>query len=284
MAQNLVRSVTIHAPADKVFSFLSDPTHWMLAFPGDSEVTDVNIAPDGNGTSARWSARILGLPLSVTHEYRDVVPGKRIVSRASVGPVLTFSLEPVDGGTQLGVEQGLDIHTPLVRVPVQALFARWSENDIDALAANIKSMVESGIKAAAEAGRDIMSSTPSAVVEAHPVLRRYYTVLRGGAGTYQDGRDLLPLLADDFEFDGPIAGTVSGGARFAQGARGFVENVKGMSVLQAVSAAGGAAVLYDAELPGGAVRFSEFFEFDGGRIRRLRLQYDAADYVAKGGR
>jgi hypothetical protein len=32
------------------------------------------------------------------------------------------------------------------------------------------------------------------------------------------------------------------------------------------------------------VRFSEFFEFDDGRIRELRIQYDAADYVAKGGR
>jgi len=45
-----------------------------------------------------------------------------------------------------------------------------------------------------------------------------------------------------------------------------------------------AAVLYDAEMPGGAVRFSEFFVFDGDRIVELRIQYDAADYLAKGGR
>ena len=98
-----------------------------------------------------------------------------------------------------------------------------------------------------------MSTAAAAVIEGHATLRSYLAVLRGGADAYQDGRDLLPLLADDFVFEGPIAGRIA------------------------------AAVLYDAELPGGAVRFSEFFEFDGGRIRQLRIQYDAADYLSKGG-
>ena len=150
MTKNLVQSITIHAPVEKVFSFLSDPTHWMSAFPGDSEVTEVNIKPDGVGTSARWSAKMLGINMSVTHEYREVIPGKRIVSKASVGPVLTFSLEPVDVGTELNVEQSFDIQAPFVRVPVQAIFARWAEDDIEALVANIKSMVESGEKTVTE--------------------------------------------------------------------------------------------------------------------------------------
>lgn len=153
MTKNLVRSITIDAPAEKVYSFLSDPTHWMSAFPGDSEVTEVNITPDGAGTSAKWSARILGINMSVTHEYREVIPDKRIVSKASAGPVLTFSLEPVGAGTELSVEESFDIHAPFVRVPVQALFARWSENDIEALVANIKSMVESGQKTVMETGK-----------------------------------------------------------------------------------------------------------------------------------
>ncbi|GAA5207170.1 nuclear transport factor 2 family protein [Microbacterium kyungheense] len=117
-----------------------------------------------------------------------------------------------------------------------------------------------------------------------PTLSRYYDVLRAGAEAYRDGRDLLPLLADDFVFDGPIAGRVAGGARFAHGVRGFVENVREITLLQVVTGDAAAAVLYDAEMPGGAVRFSEFFVFDGDRIAELRIQYDAADYLAKGGR
>ena len=43
-------------------------------------------------------------------------------------------------------------------------------------------------------------------------------------------------------------------------------------------------MLYDAELPNGTIRFCEFFEFQGDKIRELRIQYNAADYLSNGGR
>ena len=43
------------------------------------------------------------------------------------------------------------------------------------------------------------------------------------------------------------------------------------------------AALYDAQLPGGTVRFAEFFEVTDGRIHALRLHYDAAEFRAKAG-
>lgn len=116
-----------------------------------------------------------------------------------------------------------------------------------------------------------------------PLLSRYYEILGGGVDAYHNGRDLLPLLADDFVFDGPIAGRMDGGVRFTHGVRGFIEAVRKITFLQVVTATDAAAVLYDAELPGGTVRFSEFFELEGDRIRELRIQYNAADYLAKGG-
>lgn len=150
MSKNVVRSTTINAPVERVFSFLSDPTNWMTAIPGESEVTHLDVKPDGVGTSARWSAKMWGIHMAVTHEYREVVPNKQIVSKASVGPVLTFSLEPANGGTELTVEEHLDIPAPVVRVPVQAIFARMTENDIQGMVANIKSLLETGQKTAPE--------------------------------------------------------------------------------------------------------------------------------------
>jgi hypothetical protein len=127
-----------------------------------------------------------------------------------------------------------------------------------------------------------MSSTEA--LTGNSTLSRYYDILGGGIEPYADGRDLLPLLADDFVFEGPIAGRVAGGERFAGGVRGFIDTVREIRLLQVVLAEGGAAVLYDAELPGGTVRFSEFFELEGDRIRELRIHYNAADYLANGGR
>jgi hypothetical protein len=115
-------------------------------------------------------------------------------------------------------------------------------------------------------------------IDESPTLRRYYSILTGGADLYQDGRDLLPLLTDDFVFDGPIAGRMAGGTRFVHGVRGFIEAVRDITILQAVVTSAGAA-----ELPNGTIRFSEFFEFAGDKICELHIQYNAADYRASGG-
>jgi hypothetical protein len=45
-----------------------------------------------------------------------------------------------------------------------------------------------------------------------------------------------------------------------------------------------AALLYDAEIPGGSMRFAEFFRVEHGRITSIKLLYDAAQYRALGGR
>lgn len=54
-------------------------------------------------------------------------------------------------------------------------------------------------------------------------------------------------------------------------------------MIQEVNGPDGRAVLYDAHMPKGIVRLAEFFTFADGKIRRLRLHYDADDYIAKGG-
>lgn len=160
MTRTILRSTVIKAPVDTVFTFLSDPTNWMTAFPGDSDVTNLDIKPDGVGTSARWSAKAWGIPMHVTHEYREVMPNKRIVSKASVGPVITFSLEPLNGsGTELAVESALEIDAPLVRVPAQALFARLTEDDIQGMVANVKSLLETGKKTVPHASEAKFSQT-----------------------------------------------------------------------------------------------------------------------------
>jgi hypothetical protein len=116
-----------------------------------------------------------------------------------------------------------------------------------------------------------------------PPLRRYYAILTGGVDHYRDGQELLPLLSEDFVFEGPIAGRMEGGARFTRGAKGFIETVQKITVIQSVITPDAAAMLYDAVLTNGTVRFTEFFEFDGEVIRELRIHYNASDYLAAGG-
>jgi hypothetical protein len=115
------------------------------------------------------------------------------------------------------------------------------------------------------------------------VLQTYYEILDDATASVDDER-LRGILAPDLNFEGPIAGQVVGAERFIKGVSGFVETKRKLTMVQQLHAGGLAAALYDAELPGGTVRFAEFFQIDGGKIRSLRLLYNATEYRARGGR
>jgi len=121
-----------------------------------------------------------------------------------------------------------------------------------------------------------MPDVPAGLVSA------YYEILQAGAGSY-DAERLRSIFTSDLDFEGPIAGNVRGADRFTRGVAGFIETQQGIRFVQQVMH-DAAAVLYDADLPGGTLRFAEFFRFDGGQIASIKLLYDPARYAASGGR
>lgn len=116
------------------------------------------------------------------------------------------------------------------------------------------------------------------------VLRNYYRELTGGAEAFASGNTLRPLLTEHLDFTGSLAGHIPDATDgFLRGVAGFIGTVQSLTIVQDVHDDGGSAVLYDAEMPGGTVKFAEFFTFENGLIATLRLQYDGQDYIAKGG-
>lgn len=121
--------------------------------------------------------------------------------------------------------------------------------------------------------------------DAPATLRDYYRELLGGIEAFSAGQNLRPLLVDHLDFTGSLAGHIPDATEgFLRGVAGFVGAVKAIAVVQDVHDPLGSAVLYDAELPGGTVRFAEFFTFHGGKIATLNLHYDGQDYITKGGK
>jgi hypothetical protein len=116
------------------------------------------------------------------------------------------------------------------------------------------------------------------------LIEGYHGSWRGGITSFDEAR-VTSVLADDLDFEGPIAGKRRGAAGFVGGLTRFVEGLRGpISVLQTIDSGDQAAVLYDAELPEGTMRFAEFFHVGDGRIQSIKLLYDAAQYRALGGR
>jgi len=121
-------------------------------------------------------------------------------------------------------------------------------------------------------------------VKTAELIDAYYESWRNGASSLDSGA-LSAILADDLDFEGPIAGKRRGSAGFVGGVKRFAEGLRApIRMLQQVASGHRAAALYDADLPEGTMRFAEFFDVDGGRITAIKLLYDAAQYRALGGR
>jgi hypothetical protein len=116
------------------------------------------------------------------------------------------------------------------------------------------------------------------------VIEEYYASWRDGISSFDENR-VTGVLVEGLDFEGPIAGKRKGAAGFVGGLKRFVEGLQApIRILHTVAAADQAAVLYDADLPQGTMRFAEFFRVADGRIQSIKLLYDATQYVALGGR
>ncbi|MGH9106703.1 MAG: nuclear transport factor 2 family protein [Acidimicrobiales bacterium] len=115
------------------------------------------------------------------------------------------------------------------------------------------------------------------------LVATYYDTLKDGMASF-DGDRLRAILAPELAFEGPIAGKRVGAEAFIKGVAGFAETMKHLTMLHQLHESNEAAALYDAEMPGGTVRFAEFFAVADGKIGSLRLLYDATEYRARGGR
>ena len=125
----------------------------------------------------------------------------------------------------------------------------------------------------------------TATAETADLVSAYYASWERGIESFDRDR-LSQILAEDFDFEGSIAGKRRGpSAGFIAGLQRFVEVMRPpIKVLHRLESGGQAAVLYEAELPGGTMRFAEFFRIENGRIAALQLMYDPAQYREYGGR
>jgi ligand-binding SRPBCC domain-containing protein len=105
----LEKSITINAPAKKVFTFLSKPENWKEIYPKITEIRDVNQLLSG-GYRYSWRFKMVaGIPCEVRSENTELVANRSIglKNTCSIGGVRyaeldeTLYLNPEDGKTKL---------------------------------------------------------------------------------------------------------------------------------------------------------------------------------------
>ena len=144
----LTRSITVHAPVDRVFDYALDITKlWKVK---DVGLAEVDIKPDGVGTSARMYSHFLGFHLEGGLEYTEVVPGQRIVAQVHFfmeKPTWTFTFAPVKSGTKVTAEGEWHVGLPVAGGRIEGMMVKEHEPFLDEMLASLKAGVEA--KAAA---------------------------------------------------------------------------------------------------------------------------------------
>lgn len=147
----VTRALTVKAPVEEVYAFLTDPANTLGAYAGTT-VTDVTPSPGVVGTTFRWTARILGIPATVRVEYSAAAPNESVTLKSSSGFAQTWTVKPVDGGTKLTLALENQLSGPLGAV-LRSTMLRLDDRQADEWLEQIAVAVETQADHAAPAGR-----------------------------------------------------------------------------------------------------------------------------------
>ncbi len=139
------KTITINAPAEKVFAYMTDPTNLPEIWPSLVEVKDVKQLPEGVGSGYRWVYKMAGMRFEGTTEVTEYVPNQRIVVRDKGGieTTRTTTFQPEDGGTRLTAEAEYTIPVPVLGKLAEAFVLKLNEHEAETLLANLKARMES---------------------------------------------------------------------------------------------------------------------------------------------
>lgn len=147
----LTRSIEIKAPVEKVFEYALDIGQFWTTWHDEVAVRDVELKPDGVGTSARLFAHFLAFYMEGTVEYTEVVPSERIVAKVhffAENPTWVFTFEPVAGGTKFTAEGEWLARVPAVGERHDAMMVKSHEEGLESMLSTVKSQLEADVTAA----------------------------------------------------------------------------------------------------------------------------------------
>jgi len=136
------RSITINAPVEKVFSYITDPMNSLEYTPGMTEVRD--ITGQGLGQKFGWTYKMIGIPFKGEFEVMECIPNERYVEKSTGGIVSTWTwtFKPEAGGTLVNVVVEYTIPVPVLGKVGERLVMKQTEREADISVAYIKERLE----------------------------------------------------------------------------------------------------------------------------------------------
>ena len=137
------KRITIQAPPEKVFAYLNDPSKGPGFWPSLTAVKDVEPLVSG-GHRWRYVYKMAGLNFEGSNETAEFVPNRRLVVRSQGGieATVTWTLDPQDGGTVVGLNADYKVPIPVLGKLAEAVIAKMNEREGEVLLENLKTLLE----------------------------------------------------------------------------------------------------------------------------------------------
>jgi uncharacterized membrane protein len=139
----LNKSITINAPVDKVFEFVTEPTNLPKFWPSLIEVRDVKRSGDWV-ESYHWVYKMAGVKFEGDTELSESLPKRRVVAVNSGGIPSEFvwNYAPEGEGTRVTVDVEYKVPGALLGKLAEPLVIKMNEREAETLLANLKAMME----------------------------------------------------------------------------------------------------------------------------------------------
>ena len=137
----ITSSITINAPIDKVFEY-SKPENLPEFWPSLVEVKNIEQLPNG-GYRWDWKYKMAGMSFNGSSEHVEFVENQRTVAKSTgIESTITWSYEPVAGGTRMTAETDYKIPGSLLGKVAEGFITKMNENESETILANIKARLE----------------------------------------------------------------------------------------------------------------------------------------------
>jgi len=139
----LEKTITINAPVEKIFNYISQPTNLPEFWPSLVETSDVQELPNG-GHSNRWVYKMAGIRLEGTSEDVEYVTNQRLVSKTKGGveSTQTWMFQTEAGGTKVTFEVEYTVPIPVLGKLAEAIIVKMNDREGELLLANLKARME----------------------------------------------------------------------------------------------------------------------------------------------
>ncbi len=138
----ITRTITIHAPVEKVFGFVSDAARLVEWWPSMQEVRNVEPLP-GGGQCFDWTYRMAGITVNGSGKHAEFVPDQLLVTenRGGIPSRFVWSFQSLGDETRLTVQTEYKLVGALARL-AEPVVVRLNERETDTILANLTTRME----------------------------------------------------------------------------------------------------------------------------------------------